>query len=77
MNTEGWCKLSDFGISTQLESVDSMSSSMKGSFHYMSPERLDGQDYNASSDIWSVGVMVMELYEQKYPFRQASSTHVD
>ena len=77
MNTEGWCKLSDFGISTQLESVDSMSSSMKGSFHYMSPERLDGQDYNASSDIWSVGVMVMELYEQRYPFRQASSTHVD
>ena len=43
----------------------------------MSPERLDGQDYNASSDIWSVGVMVMELYEQRYPFRQASSTHVD
>lgn len=77
MNTDGWCKLSDFGISTQLESVDSMSSSMKGSFPYMSPERLDGQDYNASSDIWSVGVLMMELYEQRYPFREASSTHVD
>ena len=74
IDSEGWCKLSDFGISTKLKSSDDyMSSSMKGSFHYMAPERLDAQDYNKSSDIWSVGILIMELYEQHHPFKQAGN----
>ena len=34
----------------------------------MSPERLQGQNYSYTSDIWSVGIMAVELATGKYPY---------
>jgi len=39
MDTRGHCKLSDFGISKQLDGPQSMSETVTGSFRFMSPER--------------------------------------
>lgn len=39
----------------------------------MSPERCLGNDYNYSSDIWSVGMVLYELATGRYPFADCST----
>ena len=43
----------------------------------MSPERLLGEQYDASGDIWSVGIMMVQLWTKKYPFEDNISTPID
>ena len=50
-----------------------MSSTSVGSFRYMSPERLIGDKYDSSGDIWSLGIMMIQLWTKKYPFGCLSS----
>ena len=74
INSQGEVKLSDFGISKFLE-LDSTFSA-KGSFRYMSPERLNGKEYNFSSDVWSVGILIIQLWTKVYPFYYCSNSPV-
>ena len=76
LNSEGQVKVSDFGISCALENTLSSGSSV-GSFKYMSLERLRSEKYDSSSDIWSVGVMVMQLWTKIYPFHYAASGPIE
>lgn len=76
-NSIGFVKLTDFGISKELESTDSMSNTAIGTCKYMSPERLLGQRYDSSGDIWAVGIMMLELYNQKYPFEDSVSSPLE
>lgn len=77
INSKGEVKLSDFGISRSLDSSEAMSRTAVGSFRYMSPERLLGDHYDASGDIWSVGIMMLQLWIKKYPFEDNISTPID
>jgi serine/threonine protein kinase len=43
----------------------------------MSPERLDGDRYDASSDVWAVGISLMELWQKKYPFVSIKGSPID
>lgn len=76
INSEGHVKVSDFGISTALENTLSSGSNV-GSYRYMSPERLLGERYDASSDLWSVGIVVVQLWTKIYPFHYACTTAID
>jgi serine/threonine protein kinase len=76
LNSNGQVKVSDFGISTALENTLS-SGSIVGSYRYMSPERLRGEKYGISSDIWSVGVVLVQLWTKIYPFHYACSTPIE
>lgn len=69
-------KLSDFGISKGLDSTQAMSNSAVGSYRYMSPERLLGEKYDASADIWSLGITLMEIWNQSYPFAHCAQTPI-
>jgi serine/threonine protein kinase len=71
-NSQGSVKLSDFGISKELETTTGFSNTSIGSFRYMSPERLLGERYDSSADIWSVGLTLLELWNKAYPFRVRS-----
>lgn len=35
----------------------------------MSPERLECKKYSHNSDIWSLGLIIMELATGKYPYK--------
>lgn len=69
-------KLSDFGISKELDNSIAMSNTAVGSYRYMSPERLRGEKYDAAGDIWSVGISVVELWEKEYPFQNIADTPI-
>lgn len=66
-NYNGAVKVSDFGVSTTLESKDT-TMSFVGTVTYMSPERLRGEAYSFPADIWSLGILVAELHVGEHPF---------
>lgn len=65
VNSRGEIKICDFGVSGQL--IDSMANSFVGTRSYMSPERLQGTHYSVQSDIWSVGLSLVEMAIGRYP----------
>ncbi|XP_065672583.1 dual specificity mitogen-activated protein kinase kinase 1 isoform X2 [Hydra vulgaris] len=65
VNSLGEIRLCDFGVSGQL--IDSMANTFVGTRSYMSPERLQGTHYSIRSDIWSIGLSLVELALGRYP----------
>lgn len=65
INSSGDIKLCDFGVSGQL--IDSMANTFIGTRSYMSPERLEGNCYTVQSDIWSLGLSLVEMAIGRYP----------
>ena len=41
---------------------------MIGTYLYMAPERIDADSYSLNSDIWSLGIIVMECILGYYPY---------
>lgn len=66
VNSKGEIKLCDFGVSIQLEK--SIAKSFVGTNAYMSPERIQGVGYGMSSDIWSLGLSLLEMVLGRFPF---------
>ena len=73
LNKRGSVKLTDFGISKELENSIGKAMTIVGTFKYMSPERILGRDYSYGGDIWSLGLMIIECATGKYPFAEANS----
>lgn len=68
VNSSGKIKICDFGVSGHL--IDSIAQSFVGTKQYMSPERLTGHPYTVQSDIWSLGLTLVELALGMYPIPQ-------
>lgn len=66
VNSRGQIKLCDFGVSSELE--NSIADTFVGTGTYMAPERIQGSPYTVKSDVWSVGLTLMELAIGKFPF---------
>mmetsp|Transcript_90919 Transcript_90919/g.211551 ORF Transcript_90919/g.211551 Transcript_90919/m.211551 type:complete len:334 (-) Transcript_90919:64-1065(-) len=67
-NLSGEVKLTDFGISKDLNSTVGVAATFVGTANYMSPERVLGKDYSYRSDVWSAGMVLYELATGQYPF---------
>ena len=65
INSKGEIKICDFGVSGQL--VNSMADTFVGTRSYMSPERLQGSKYSVASDVWSLGLSLVEISFGQYP----------
>lgn len=72
ISRKGAVKLCDFGVSGQLEK--SIAKTNIGCQSYMAPERIKGESmnelgtYTVSSDVWSLGLSVIELAMGRYPY---------
>ncbi|KDR78045.1 hypothetical protein GALMADRAFT_245022 [Galerina marginata CBS 339.88] len=66
LNSEGYIKLCDFGVSGEL--INSIANTFVGTSVYMSPERIQGAEYSIKSDIWSLGISLIELATGQFPF---------
>lgn len=75
VNTRGEIKLCDFGVSGEL--IDSLANSFVGTRSYMSPERLQGVQYSVQSDIWSMGLSLVEMAIGKYPIPPATKEEIE
>ncbi len=65
---DGNVKVADFGIA-YLESMQVDEKNMAvGSVHYISPEQAKGQTVDARSDIYSLGVMMYEMFTGQLPY---------
>lgn len=75
LDKAGAIKLCDFGISGQL--VDSIAKTRDaGCRPYMAPERIDPQrakGYDVRSDVWSLGISLIELATGKFPYPKWNS----
>ncbi|MBD3392302.1 MAG: protein kinase [Chitinivibrionales bacterium] len=68
-------KLMDFGAAKPLNlTSDTMQGMIVGTFHYMSPEQLDGRDLDVRSDFFSLGIVLYEMFCGKKPFTAANLT---
>ncbi|KAE8539828.1 hypothetical protein D1P53_003765 [Cryptococcus gattii VGV] len=65
-NTRGEIKICDFGVSGEL--INSIANTFVGTSTYMSPERIQGAPYTIKSDIWSLGISLIELAVGRFPF---------
>lgn len=71
VNTLGKVKLCDFGVSGNL--VASLAKTNIGCQSYMAPERIktlnpDDATYSVQSDIWSLGLTILEIAAGNYPY---------
>jgi mitogen-activated protein kinase kinase len=75
VNSKGQIKLCDFGVSSELD--NSVADTFVGTGTYMAPERIQGSPYTVKSDVWSVGLSLMELAIGKFPFHSESGDDDD
>ncbi|XP_061107039.1 serine/threonine-protein kinase 3-like [Conger conger] len=68
----GKIRLGDFGVAKTLERSSSCAHTNVGTFHYQSPERVEGMPYNSKSDMWALGCVLYELCELQPAFPQQS-----
>ena len=74
LNEEGAVKLCDFGISSLYGEEDhSLQTTVVGTSRFMSPERLRAKPYGRAGDIWSFGLVVLELWNGEIPFQDCES----
>ena len=65
-------KFGDFGLAVQLEHSCSKKNTSCGTSWYMAPEVYDGRT-ELKSDVWSLGISLVELAEGKNPYAGCSS----
>lgn len=73
VNTRGQIKLCDFGVSGEL--INSIADTFVGTSTYMSPERIQGAAYSVRSDVWSLGITILELAIGNFPFSANSNNN--
>eukprot|EP00993_Chasmostoma_nieuportense_P007634 NODE_901_length_1774_cov_66.339405_g845_i0.p1 GENE.NODE_901_length_1774_cov_66.339405_g845_i0~~NODE_901_length_1774_cov_66.339405_g845_i0.p1 ORF type:complete len:423 (+),score=115.06 NODE_901_length_1774_cov_66.339405_g845_i0:62-1330(+) len=71
VNKNGEVKIADFGIATTTNTVGK--STFVGTTTYMSPERIKGGRYGTASDVWSVGLLLVESAAGAFPFKNRSN----
>ncbi|CDH52331.1 serine threonine kinase [Lichtheimia corymbifera JMRC:FSU:9682] len=68
LNVRGEVKLSDFSHCAQLSKAQPKRSSIVGTPYWMAPEVIKGQAYDAKADIWSLGVLMLEMMQGDPPY---------
>ncbi|XP_043722804.1 mitogen-activated protein kinase kinase 6 isoform X2 [Telopea speciosissima] len=71
VNQKGQVKITDFGVSAMLASSMGQRDTFVGTYNYMAPERISGSTYDYSSDIWSLGIVVLECAIGRFPYIQS------
>ena len=61
--------LSDYGISNKLYSITQKFTTHAGSKLMMAPEILNDEEYNNKCDLWSLGIIIFQLYKKNFPYR--------
>jgi len=70
INLDGEVKLADFGYAAQLSKKKKQRNTIVGTPYWMAPELIRGQNYDTKVDVWSTGIMVLEMAEGEPPYME-------
>jgi len=70
LNMKGEIKIADFGYAAQLKGNKEKRTTIVGTPYWMAPELIRGQEYTSKVDVWSLGIMVMEMAEGEPPYME-------
>jgi serine/threonine protein kinase/tetratricopeptide (TPR) repeat protein len=87
LRPDGLVKVLDFGLAkltrmqrsagaATISNVNTDPGTVVGTIAYMSPEQARGQDVDARTDLWSLGVMLYEMIAGRTPFSGQSTSDV-
>jgi mitogen-activated protein kinase kinase 1 len=73
LNSKGEVKIADFGVSSLLPNTGAKAVTWVGTVTYMSPERIQGKEYSHNTDVWALGLTLVECATGKYPYAQINA----
>ncbi|MBN1939747.1 MAG: protein kinase, partial [Candidatus Aminicenantes bacterium] len=72
LTREGSAKVMDFGLARPEDGQSgTLTEGIVGTVPYMSPEQACGEPVDHRTDIWSLGVVLYEIFTGRHPFRAA------
>ena len=74
---DGRVKITDFGIAMALNQNElTQTNSVMGSVHYLPPEQASGSGSTIKSDIYSLGILMFELFTGHVPFKGDNAVEI-
>ena len=76
IDAQGNVKIMDFGIARSMEALTRMTGSMAGTPAYMAPEQVAGKPVDYRTDIYSLGLIMYEIFTGKQAFEADNAVAV-